>query len=500
MTFLKPLGASTILAALLCATTAQADVTAEQVWQDWVDYYTQMGQTLTAESSAKEGDTLVVTNVKMASQMPEASTEGTIAEVRLKELGDGTVEITMSNEVPVHLTAKPAEGKPTDMTMTFTQTGMTILASGTPEAMDYKLNAPEMAFAMDEVKAEGEAAPVKVQLTFKGSTGTYHTEKAAGRSVVYDMKSDALDIAMTGADPEGKGTFNLTATMSGLTGNGTMTMPEGADFKDMNAALGKGTAMKGDFAYASATSKIEANGADGAFTADSTGADGKLHFVMSKDGIEYNDESNQNNITISNASLPFPIEATIAQSAFNLAMPVMKSETAAPGALMVKLVDLKVSDALWNMVDPQTKLPRDPATLIIDLSGAIKPLIDLFDPKQAEALAAGGANSSPFEVSEAKINQLQLKAVGAELNGTGAVTIDNTATPPKPVGAIDLTLTGANKLMDNLVAAGLVPEDQIMGARMMLGLFAVPTGDDAMASKIEFKEDGGIYANGQRIQ
>jgi hypothetical protein len=68
------------------------------------------------------------------------------------------------------------------------------------------------------------------------------------------------------------------------------------------------------------------------------------------------------------------------------------------------------------------------------------------------------------------------------------------------VGAIDLTLTGANKLMDNLVAAGLVPEDQIMGARMMLGLFAVPTGDDAMASKIEFKEDGGIYANGQRIQ
>ena len=95
MTFLKPISASAILAAILCATTAQADVTAEQVWKDWVDYATQMGQTISAESSDKQGDTLVVTNVKMASEMPEVSSEGTIAEVRLKEMGDGTFEITM---------------------------------------------------------------------------------------------------------------------------------------------------------------------------------------------------------------------------------------------------------------------------------------------------------------------------------------------------------------------------------------------------------------------
>jgi hypothetical protein len=500
MTFLKPISASAILAAILCATTAQADVTAEQVWKDWVDYATQMGQTISAESSDKQGDTLVVTNVKMASEMPEVSSEGTIAEVRLKEMGDGTVEITMSNEIPFHVKATPAEGKPSDMTMKFTQTGMTVLASGTPEAMDYTFNAPEMALSMDEMKAEGDTAPVKMQLTFKGNSGTYHTEKAAGRTMAYDMKSDTLDVALAGADPEGKGTFNLTGTMAGLTGNGTMAMPEGADFKDMNAALGKGAAMKGDFAYTSGTYKIESTGTDGAFTADTTGAEGKLHFAMSKDGIEYGGEAGQGTIAVSGASLPFPVEMSVAQTAFNMAMPVTKSDAPAPGALMVKLVDLKVSDALWNMVDPQTKLPRDPATLIIDLSGAIRPLIDLFDPKQAEALAAGGPSTSPFEISEAKINQLQIKAVGAELNGTGAVTFDNTATPPKPVGAIDLTLTGANKLMDNLVAAGLVPEDQIMGARMMLGLFAVPTGDDAMASKIEFKDDGGIYANGQRIQ
>ena len=76
-------------------------------------------------------------------------------------------------------------------------------ASGTPEAMDYTFNSPEMALSMDEMKAEGDTAPVKMQLTFKGNSGTYHTEKAAGRTMAYDMKSDTLDVALAGADPEG---------------------------------------------------------------------------------------------------------------------------------------------------------------------------------------------------------------------------------------------------------------------------------------------------------
>ena len=66
------------------------------------------------------------------------------------------------------------------------------------------------------------------------------------------------------------------------------------------------------------------------------------------------------------------IEAAVAQTAFSLAMPVSKSDAAQPAQLVMKIVDLKISDALWNMVDPGSQLPRDPATLVIDLSGAIR--------------------------------------------------------------------------------------------------------------------------------
>ena len=48
---------------------------------------------------------------------------------------------------------------------------------------------------------------------------------------------------------------------------------------------------------------------------------------------------------------------------------------------------------------------------------------------------------------------------------------------------------------------GLVPEEQAMGARMMMGLFARPgDGEDTLVSTIEVQEDGSVLANGQRIR
>ena len=72
---------------------------------------------------------------------------------------------------------------------------------------------------------------------------------------------------------------------------------------------------------------------------------------------------------------------------------------------------------------------------------------------------------------------------------------------PKPVGSVDIMLEGANGLIDRLVAMGFVPDEQAMGARMMLGLFGVPgNSPDTLSSTIEFNEDGQILANGQRIR
>lgn len=47
---------------------------------------------------------------------------------------------------------------------------------------------------------------------------------------------------------------------------------------------------------------------------------------------------------------------------------------------------------------------------------------------------------------------------------------------------------------------GLIPEDQVMGFRMMADMFtAVGEGTDTLTSTLEFKEKG-FFANGQRLQ
>ena len=89
----------------------------------------------------------------------------------------------------------------------------------------------------------------------------------------------------------------------------------------------------------------------------------------------------------------------------------------------------------------------------------------------------------------------------SELTGDGDFTFNNEMGIPVPAGVMNMMLTGGNGLLDTLVAMGLVPEEQAMGARMMMGLFARPgDGEDTLVSTIEVNEDGSVLANGQRIK
>jgi hypothetical protein len=72
---------------------------------------------------------------------------------------------------------------------------------------------------------------------------------------------------------------------------------------------------------------------------------------------------------------------------------------------------------------------------------------------------------------------------------------------PMPLGEANVTVTGANALIDGLIATGLVAEEDAMGARMMMGMFMTPGANpDELTSKIEAKEGFAIFVNGQQIQ
>jgi len=181
--------------------------------------------------------------------------------------------------------------------------------------------------------------------------------------------------------------------------------------------------------------------------------------------------------------------------------PVSASEDQQDFSFLLKMRDFTMSDMIWSMLDPSAVLPRDPATIVLDLSGKAKVLVNYLDPTVVENM-----DSPPGELNALKINELLVSAAGTKLSGTGDFTFDNSDLAsfdgmPAPTGIANLELSGANGLMDKLIQMGLISDSDAMGARMMMGMLAVPAeGEDSLKSEIEITGDGQILANGQRIK
>ena len=71
------------------------------------------------------------------------------------------------------------------------------------------------------------------------------------------------------------------------------------------------------------------------------------------------------------------VKLGLAELAFGIVMPVAPGEAPQDASMLVKLVDLTISDDIWGMIDPAANLPRDPITAIVDLKGTLTVMASL---------------------------------------------------------------------------------------------------------------------------
>ncbi|WP_183077436.1 DUF2125 domain-containing protein [Paenirhodobacter hankyongi] len=480
---------------LMATTALHADVTADEVWQAWTKQYTAYGYQVAIGDSARAGDTLTQRDVQLTNHVEGSDFTMTIPELRLREMGDGTVEVTGSEKISAQATSAVEGQTPLQMEIGITQANGVTIVSGTPDALSYHVTAPELVIDMDQTTAGAQTeVPVKVWMSMSGIDGTYQVTTDGGQNETSDFAIAGMKMTASGADPETNGTFNLAASLVNLKMKSTMRMPEGADLEDLGAALGKGLAMDVSGSYGATTFTVDAAAAEGPSGLSGGAQSGSFTMTLAPEGMKYAATGEGATIEAKTAQVPVPLSATLDRADFEASFPLKSSDAPQPFTGRIALDGLGLSEDVWKMVDAQGLLPHDPATLVVDLTGTARPLIDLFSPEAAQA------QMPPVEVNSLEVKRLQLTLAGADLSGQGGVTFDNSLGTPTPLGAVDLKLSGANKLMDSLVKMGLMPQDQVMFARMMLGLYAVPAGDDLMTSKIEFKEGGKILANGQQIQ
>lgn len=504
-TYKKSGGMVAAAATFFMATPAHADLTSAQVWNDWQSYLEGFGYSVTAEED-QSSDSLTVSDIRMSFPIPEEEMDLTItmSEMTFSDNGDGTVSVSFPPTVPLTIGADGPD--PFEVAFDYTTAGWNMVVAGDATDMAYTYSATSLALALTGIMAEGQMVDIgTATVEMADVSGDTTTSIGDIRTTEQKIQTGLVTYDVDIKDPSNdENRFVLNGQTESLELDADVAMPDGIDMEDMGAALAAGFAVDGGYVFGPGSMNF--NFADrGDVVQGSTSSEGgAFEVAMSSEGLFYGLGSDDLSMEFAGGDIPFPVSMAMAEFGFGLLMPVSKSDAEQEFGLDLTLRDFTMSDLIWGIFDPAEQLPRDPATIAIELSGMAKLFFDLMDTEQMEAI--GMIDGMPGELNSLTIDQLQVSMVGAELTGTGDLSFDNSDLSsydgmPKPVGEVNLGLTGGNALLDKLVAMGMVPKDQAQGARMMIGLFAVPgEGEDTLKSRIEFNEQGQILANGQRLK
>lgn len=520
----RPIATSTI-ALVLGAGPLLADVTPTQVWDNLRETYTHMGYQMQVGNTDEAGETLTVTDVVLMPKEKEGEMSLTIPKIVLQQTGGGDVRSRIEGQMDLEMHGETADKEPTGFVMTIDAPGNETLTTGTPEAMNHSVTAPELTLeghgldkvnktpvtirmtdlAAQQTQTEGEDG--SSEQTFEGSVATAELQvSASGPSAQYDdMPGDDSDEETKPVDPNGpKDSFNSTINIENLTfqGNGSLPAEETHMTSDPSGALKAGYAGQASFAMDafSGTFKSQTAGMPDQQPSNTSGsfkaANGTMSMSMDQDSLTYEGKAEDMAAEMTSDDLPFPIAYTIAENSFRLAMPVIASEQDQPFALTYGIKDLALNKQIWQAIDPQNTLPHDPASLMIDFEGMAVLVKDFFSPEFGDT----ESEQAPMLPRQLSIKTVSLDAIGATADLAGDLTFGDD--PSQPVGKIEGTFTGINGLLDNAVAMGLAPQEQMMGIRMMMAMFARPSEDDpeTLTTELEFREGGSIFANGQQVK
>lgn len=561
---LRPLSTSA-LALIVGAAPAFADLTPAQVWDSLQAQYSTYGSTVTTGAKDEAGDTLTVTDIVVAWPKSEDGQGATVTipKMVLQQTGDARVRTVVEGDVLFAVDGQSADGETMDMAATLSLPDNELVSSGTPEDITHDVVYPSLAITvqMDEGDADnGTVGPLTMTLTdLKGREHIVTGDKA---ETTYDMTAARLDLQMaanTTVDPadepaETDPTKNTpdgiepdaaqdlpqkvetTAQVQNLAFSGQMTAPKGGIDPDtpINEALSAGLAFQGRFSTGQSQTRVNFDSMDEDGNARTGyanfGSDGsKLAVSMSADGLTYDGSTANARGDMSIPDVPFPISYVIEAASGRLSLPLSARDTPQPFTLRYAVAGVTIADGIWDLFDPQKTLPRDPASMTVDTEGTVVLDQDLLDPALSKKMedAAARLDQNPDQPTQApnaatdqtetatddtsdavnafhpetmKINKIAVSAVGADADFSGDLKFGED--PTQPVGQINGTFNGVNALLDKLASVGLIPQDQMMAARMMLPMFAKPVegNPEQMKTAIEFRDGGSVYVNGQQVK
>lgn len=496
------LATSLIALSTACAAPALADVTAADVWSNQQNYYDAMGVKLNGTLS---GDQLTNPEINVILPMGIASFQITADAVTMTENGDGSVTVTYPSPMNVSLVGGVQGEGTASGNLTLTHDGYTIIATGEPGDITYDIDAQNLRMEIGDVSLDGaNTAEFSVEGFVEMASWVGTAQVTEGDLIT---RSTTVDTGETDVDL----TFSVDGAQSRSTQNsqpvrtvGSIALPAGgSDIMNLSAAVRNGLNVNIETTGGETTSLSETT-IDGGSTIRQITHTGPqtAAFTFNEDGFQAVGEADGFDMTMTDPTMfPGDLEFSVDSVTANYDVPLNASEEPQDFRVATSLTGFTMGDTIWDLFDPEGQLPRDPAEISFDVTGMGTNGTDLLDIMAMSQMFGPPA----IEIDEVTIENLRIAAVGAEVMAQGAMTFDWTdfQTIPgiaRPEGKVTVNLNGANALMDKLSAMGLIPEEDLMMPRMMMGMFSTPVGDDMLETVLEVNSEGHVLANGQRIQ
>lgn len=472
-------------------------LTADEVWEKYDAAARVVPDTkIEFSTKVKTGNTLTVSNFMSTTQVEDLKVSYSIDKIQLIEMNDGSVRWTNSEIIPFFV---EGTGKNTNkLSFEVVQENANIKVSGDVENMTIESDVPVLLVRLTEAQDESGPISAKANMTFQNVSSIHSLGNEMQITAKFKAEAIAFDLAF--ADPEIEESAEFTGILNGadvsVSGNLAALSQLGSQ-SEPPQDLFANIAYKFDGFQTEAN--VTTNGEP--VSISSSGGTSNVTYELTNETLKAKSEIRDIRVSANTPVLPFPLDFKISEGSGDFAFP-LKKDTRGELIYGFDLNQLELGDGIWNLFDAGQVFPRDPLTLSLKLSGDVEPAFDVLanNPEELATL------ESPGKIYGLDLENLIVKALGASLTGSGSFIFDNTDLEtfggfPKPQGSANFSLLGANALLDKLPDTGLVKTEDLLGIRMMMGMFTQPgDGSDSLKTQIEVNQDGHVLVNGVRMR
>lgn len=194
------------------------------------------------------------------------------------------------------------------------------------------------------------------------------------------------------------------------------------------------------------------------------------------------------------------LDLTFDSYAFTMGAPLTRTAGADRAHLDMALLGITPSPETLAQMDLE-EMAGDTVDLELAFSSGVQVTGDLLD---LERLLMDDTAPAPLMLSDLALDRLRLRIGDASLQGEGQVSVPEGTPmdddlPDLAEGAFEFELVGAEGLLTRLGEAGLIAADEMMAARLFLGLLGRNMGDDLYRSEIEIAPGGRLTVNGMPL-